>query len=231
MKLRPRYPLQFLVSFLAACLLWYSLAANRGEEISVRGVRAQLTLVNIPSDLVLISTVPDTVAVQLRGPLSQALDPRVPLEVFLDLSDARPGVGSYPINGSDVRLPGGVDNVEVVSVEPSSLALELERELTRNIPLQPVVEGEPAPGFEVAEVRIFPSQITLEGPESRLAELEFVATTPISIEGASGLVEATVRPQIEDPQLRVLTVAPTLVTVEVLPMPSPTPTPVQQRRR
>jgi YbbR domain-containing protein len=230
-KLRPRYPLQFLVSMLAACLLWYALAADRGEEISVRGVRAQLTLVNIPSDLVLISTVPDTVAVQLRGPLSQALDPRVPLEVLLDLSDARPGVGSYPINGSDVQLPSGVDNVEVVSVEPSSLTLELERELTRSVPLQPVVEGEPAPGFVIAEVRIFPSQITIQGPESRLAELEFVATTPVSIEGATGLVEAAVRPQIADPQLRVLTVAPTLVAVEVLPLPSPTPTPAQQRRR
>ena len=63
--LRPRYPLQFMVALVAAFLLWYALAAQRSENISVRGVKARLTLVNIPRDLVLTSSVPDTVSLQL----------------------------------------------------------------------------------------------------------------------------------------------------------------------
>ena len=74
MSLRPRYPVQFLLAVVAASVLWYLLAGQRTENISVRGVRATLTLVNLPRELVLTSTVPDTVALQLRGPLSRALD-------------------------------------------------------------------------------------------------------------------------------------------------------------
>ena len=222
MKLRPRYPLQFLVSLLAACLLWYGLAAQRGEEISVRGVRAQLTLVNMPRDLVLTSGVPDTVAVQLRGPLSRALDPRVPLEVLLDLSEARPGTNSYSINDNDIRLPA---EVEVVGVEPAAITLELERQLTRNLPLRPTVQGEPAPGFLLGEVHIVPPMITVQGPESRIAELEYVLTSPISVEGATLPVEDTVLPQLTDPLLRSPLVAPAEVLVEVMPEPTPESTP------
>ena len=65
--LRPRYPVQFLVAILAAFLLWYALAAERSENISVRGVKAHLTLVNIPRDLVLTSSVPDTISNSYGG--------------------------------------------------------------------------------------------------------------------------------------------------------------------
>lgn len=222
MKLRPQYPLQFFVALLAACLLWYAWAGQRGEEISVRGVRAQLTLVNIPRDLVLISTVPDTVAVQLRGPLSRAIDPRSTLEVLLDLSNARPGPNTFPINGSDIPLP---PEVEVVSVEPAAMTLDLERRETRFVPLRATLEGVPAPGFVLGEVLIVPAQITIQGPESRVADLEFVETTAISVEGASGPIEGSVRPQIPDPLVRSVMVAPALVVVDILPAPSPTPTP------
>ena len=224
MKLRPRYPVQFFVSLLAAFLLWYWLAGERGEEISMRGVRAHLTLVNMPRDLVLTSTVPDTVAVQLRGPLSHALDPRVPLEVLLDLGDARPGVNSYPINVSDIPLP---PEVEVVGVEPSAIVLELDLQQTRNLPLRPTVEGSPAPGYILGEVRINPAMITVQGPESRLVDLEFVRTSGISIEGATGPVEGTVMPQLIDPLIRSPLVAPARVVVDVLPVPTPTPTPLE----
>ncbi len=228
MKLRPRYPLQFLVSLLAAFLLWYALAAQRGEQISVRGVRAQLTLVNIPRDLVLTSTVPDTVAVQLRGPLSRALDPRVPLEVLLDLSDARPGTNTFTINARDIPLP---PEIEVESVEPGSITLAVERQMARAVPLRPDVEGEPAPGYDIGEIRIEPSEVTVQGPESRVADLDYVDTTPISIDGATGPVEASVQPRLADPLLRLLTVAPARVVIEVTRPPTPTPTPAPQPRR
>ena len=117
MTIRPRHPMQFLVALIAAFLLWYALAAQRSENISVRGVKARLTLVNIPRDLVLTSSVPDTVSLQLRGPLSRALDSSNPPEVLLDLADARPGLNSYPINERDIPLPAEVD---VVSVDPAA---------------------------------------------------------------------------------------------------------------
>ncbi len=214
MTLRPRYPLQFLVALIAAFLLWYALAAQRSENISVRGVKAHLTLVNIPRDLVLTSSVPDTVSLQLRGALTRALGTSNLPEVLLDLSDARPGINSYPINASDIPLPA---EVEVVSIDPPAITLELERQETRQVPVDPSVTGVPAPGFVVGEVSVMPTQITVQGPESLLMALTHVDTSPISIEDAAGPVEALVEPLLPDALLRAIGVGPIEVVVEIVP--------------
>ena len=214
MNLKPRYPMQFLVALIAAFLLWYALAAQQSENISVRGVQARLTLVNMKRDLVLMSSVPDTVSLQLRGPLTRALNSANPPEVLLDLSDARPGLNSYPINASDIELPA---EVEVVSVDPPAITLELERQETRIVPVRPTVSGAPAPGFVIGEVRVIPAQFTIQGPASLLMALEYVETGLISIEDAAGPVEAMVEPLLPDPLLRAIGIGPIQVVVEIAP--------------
>jgi len=227
--LRPQHPVHFMVALVAAILLWYGLAGQKNENISVRGVKAALTLVNMSRDLVLMSSVPDTISLQLRGPLSKSLDAAAGLEVYLDLADARPGTSSYTIDAAGIPLP---DDVEVVSIEPAAIDLVLERLTSNNIALLPMVDGVPAPGFTIGEIRVSPVQISVQGPESRVLELELVETTPISVEGATGPVEATVMPRLPDPLLRSLTVVPLVVIVDVVPMDTtPTPTPEPGRGR
>jgi YbbR domain-containing protein len=206
--------MQFLVALVAAFLLWYALAAQRSENISVRGVQARLTLVNMKRDLVLMSSVPDTVSLQLRGPLTRALNSANPPEVLLDLSDARPGLNSYPINPSDIPLPA---DVEVVSVDPPAITLELERQETRQVPVRPAVTGIPAPGYLIGEIRFLPAVFTVQGPESLLLALDYIDTSPISIEDAAGPVEAMVEPLLPDPLLRAIGVGPIQVVVEIAP--------------
>lgn len=230
MSLRPRYPAQFLLALVAASVLWYLLSGQRDENISVRGVKATLTLVNLPRDLVLTSTVPDTVALQLRGPLSRALDTSSLIEVLLDLSDARPGTSTWAIDDNAIRLP---PQVEVVSVEPATITVDLERLQTRYIPVRPLLEGVPAPGFEIRTLTAAPQQLMVQGPGSRLDPLEAVETTPVSIEGATGPVEATVQARLPDPLLRSMTVTPIVVTVDIGPPPTPEtePTPTAGKKR
>ena len=227
--LRPQHPLHFMVALVVAILLWYGLAGQKNENISVRGVKAALTLVNMPRNLVLMSSVPDTISLQLRGPLSKSLTAAAGLEVYLDLADARPGTSSYTIDGAGIPLP---DDVEVVSIEPAAISLELERLTSSTIVLQPTVEGVPAPGFTVGDIRISPIQVNVQGPESRVLELEQVETTPISVEGATGPVEATVMARLPDPLLRSLTVVPLVVIVDVVPLDTtPTPAPESEQGR
>lgn len=213
--LRPRHPLHFVVALVAAILLWYGLAGQQDQNISVRGVKTALTLVNMPRELVLMSSVPDTISLQLRGPLTKSLSAAAGLEVYLDLSEARPGTSSFTIDAAGISLPS---DVEVVSIEPSAITLELERLISNNISLQPLIEGVPAPGFTIGEVRISPVQVNIQGPESRVLELEVVETTPISVEGATGPVEATVLPSLTDPLLRSLTVVPLVVIADIVPV-------------
>jgi len=221
--LRPRHPLHFIVALVAAVLLWYGLAGQQNQNISVRGVKAALTLVNMPRELVLTSSVPDTISLQLRGPLNKSLDVATGLEVYLDLADARPGTSTYDIDAAGIPLP---TDVEVVSIEPKAVTLELELLINANLPLAPVVEGVPAPDFVVGEIRISPLRVNIQGPESRVGALDVIQTTPVSVEGATGPIETTVLPRLADPLLRSLTVVPIVVVVDVMAVdaePSPDP--------
>lgn len=216
--LRPRHPLHFLAALVAAILLWYGLAGQQDQNISVRGVKAALTLVNMPRELVLMSSVPDTVSLQLRGPLTKSLNAAAGLEVYLDLAEAGPGTSTLTFDASSIPLPA---DVEVVSIEPADITLELERLISGNLVLDPVVEGVPAPGFLMAGVRVSPSQVAVQGPESKVMALDTVRTSPVSVEGATGPIEATVAPRLPDPLLRSLTVVPIVVRVDVVPADAP----------
>jgi len=225
-SLRPQHPIQFLAALIAAFLLWYALAADRVENISVRNLKAPLTLANIPRDLVVVtSSVPDTVSLQLRGPLTRALDSGNPPEVLLDLSDARPGLNSYLINVRDIELPR---EVEVVSIDPPAITLELEQQKTRVVPVQPRIEGTPAPGFVLNGYRVVPAQYTVQGPESLVLALEFIDTSVISVEGATGPVEAMIQPILPDPMLRILGIGSTQIIIDIAPVPEPTEAPAQK---
>ncbi len=216
--LRPRHPAYLLVALIAASLLWYVATSKRRASISVRSTKANLTLVNMPSGLLLTSSVRDTVTLQLRGPLTLNPAASGSLEIFLDLTEAVAGRSIYPIDVSGVRLP---PEVEVIAVEPTEIEIGLERVLLRSLALSPVVEGSPAPGFMVNFIHVEPTRITVQGPESHLSTLENVTTTSISVEGATGSVEAVVTPLLSDPLLRSLTGSPVTVRVNIGPQPLP----------
>jgi len=226
MSLRLRHPVYFLVAFIAACLSWYAATGKRRATISVRSVRTSLTLVNLPSDLILTSGVPDTVTLQLRGPLPLLSQESGNLEVYLDLSEARPGKNAYQIDPSDLDVP---PEIEVLSVEPAEIELELERLIIRSIPVRPRLVGQPAPGFEIGAVRAQPEKIRIQGPELHLKDLKELSTEALSVEGATETLETEVGLQLDDPFLRTVGSAPLKLRVEILPV--TTPTPVPRRRR
>lgn len=222
MSLRPRHPGLFLLALAAAAALWHLSSADRREDVSVRGVKAALTLVNIPPDIVITSTVPESVSVQLRGPLSRALEGRATVEVLLDLANARPGVQSFAIDDADIQVPR---EVSVVSVDPPEITLQLEGLEIETVPVRVELQGAPAPGFAVGAVRVAPARIALQGPTSLLDALDDVETMPVEIEGATEPVEATTQPRMPHPLVRTLTGVPLLVRVDIVPAPPPQPSP------
>lgn len=230
MSLRPRSPLRFFLALVVAVLLWYALAGQRRESISVRGARATLTLVNLPRDLVLVSDVPDFVALRLRGPRSTVSGITEELEVLLDLADAQPGVRTLTIDPESIPLPA---EVAIVSVDPAEITLELERLASRLLPVVPTIEGSPAPGYVVAQVVTTPNQVMVRGPGTRLRNLTEIRTSSVSIEGLTTDVRAESRLVVEDTLVRPASTDPIVIDVDIAaePTPTPSPTPAPRRRR
>jgi YbbR domain-containing protein len=199
-----------LLSLGLAVLLWMAVA---GEEIVERGLRVPLELQQLPANVELSGDVPSAVDVRVRG-ASDALS-RVgagDVVAVLDLRAARPGRRLFPLTPDQVRVPVGV---EIVQVTPSAVAMTFEASATRMVPVQPSVDGRPAPGFVVGTLTADPATVEVVGPESVVKRATEVLTEPVLIAGARDRVKETVTIGVLDPALRLKSAKTAVVTVQM----------------
>ena len=203
-----------VVSVALAVLLWMVVS---GEETVERGLRVPLELQQVPAGLELLGDVPATVDVRVRG-ASGTLS-RVGTGdaiAVLDLRSARSGRRLFPLGPDQVRVPFGV---EVVQVAPSAVAMSFETSATRRVPVVPAVDGRPAPGYVVGTLAADPETVEIIGPESAVKRATEVLTEPVSVTGARGQVKQTVVLGLLDPSLRLKTARSATVSVQILPAP------------
>jgi YbbR domain-containing protein len=196
-----------------AVLLWVTISGQQVE----RNVLVQLQFRNIPGTLELSGDAPRTVDVRVSGAagLISALEP-YQVVATIDLTDARPGLRVFPLTNEQISVPLGV---EVKSVDPATISLTLEKSGSARVPIKPTIDGEPAPGFEVADVTWTPQMVDVVGPETRLADLDAVVTERISIEGAKSNVVDTVSVGVTDSAVRLRQAQSARVTIRIVPAP------------
>ena len=199
-----------LLSIGVAALLWLVVTGDPEVE---RTIRVGLELQRAPAGVELVGTVPDTVAVRVRGAASQlsGLGPGN-LSVVVDLDGVRPGRRLFPLTADQVTVPYGV---QVAQVTPSALPLAFEATAGRVVPVRPRIEGTPVPGHSVTNVSVNPSQVRIEGPESAVNGLTEVMTEPVSVERATSLVREAVTIDLADVGVRLSGGGTAVVTVTV----------------
>jgi YbbR domain-containing protein len=202
------------LSVVLALLLWMIVS---GEEMVERGLRVPLELQQVPLGLELTGEVPATVDVRVRG-ASGALS-RVStgdVVAVLDLRSARSGRRLFPLTPDQVRVPFGV---EVVQVQPSALAMAFEPSASRRVPVMPAVDGRPAPGYVVGALSADPKTVEVIGPESAVRRVTEALTEPVSVSGARDRVNQSVILGLIDPSLRLKNTRSAMVTVQIVPAP------------
>jgi YbbR domain-containing protein len=195
-----------------ACLLWLLVA---GERVVERVMRAPVEFQNLPAGLELVGIPPDTVEVRLRGS-SGALSRMASgdMAAVLDLRTARPGRRLFHVTPTQITVPYGI---EVVQVGPSTLTMEFEMTGFRIVPIEPVIEGKPADGFEVTKVTTEPATVEVTGPESALKRLENAVTEPLSVANENRSVKESVTIGVPDASLRLRAPQSAVVTVTIAP--------------
>ena len=203
--------LKFL-STTIACLLWLVVA---GERVVERVMRAPVEFQNLPAGLELVGIPPDTVEVRLRGS-SGALSRMASgdMAAVLDLRTARPGRRLFHVTPAHITVPYGI---EVVQVGPSTLPVEFEMTGFRTVPIEPVVEGKPADGFEVTKVTTEPQTVEVTGPESALKRLAHAVTEPVSVADENRSVKESVTIGVPDASVRLRAPQSAVVTVTIAP--------------
>jgi YbbR domain-containing protein len=167
--------LKFL-SLLLALALWFAVS---GEERTETSLNMTLEMVNLNHNLMVTSEVPPAIQVRVVGSrsiinnLSQSRQ-----TTTLDLSGYKSGRHSFSLGPNSFSLPRGV---QVVRIQPNPITLTLAATITRTLPIKPVLENNPAEGYELVSVHTRPAQVTVRGPAPELAELQFIATLPIDL--------------------------------------------------
>lgn len=203
-----------LLAIVAAIAVWMNASVAKREAMSERVL--DVTVTYNPKRQVLLLNPTPTVKVRLRGSDRKIrnLNP-LTIEVLVDISRSEAGLVEAHLGADNVVRP---DDLDVVSVEPNLLRLQLDREASQLVAVRPRLVGEPAAGAQPLEARVTPDAVLVSGPESTLRRLTAVETSPIHLDGHALSFSETATVQSPDSLVRI--VQPTRVKVEV-PMQAP----------
>jgi YbbR domain-containing protein len=160
----------------------------------------------------LMTPIPASIHVTLRGP-ARAIDRLiqtgiVPIEI--DLREGhRESIGFEPKNFS---FP---PETTITIIDPPSIDLEWEDVVTRQIPIQAAITGQPADGYVVkGEPDVDPTQLTVRGPVSVIEVMQFARLAAFDVSGLSEGVHRR-RIAIDAPPVRARYIGPSAATVTV----------------
>ncbi|MFW5713764.1 MAG: YbbR-like domain-containing protein [Brevefilum sp.] len=149
----------------------------------------EMEVIGLASELTIVNDIPNQVNLSLRAPtsiLNRLENDANLIEVTLDLSGLEAGVHNL---SPQVNI--NLSPVEVVSINPSSVFVNLDAIVTRTFPIRILTVGNPAIGFENGEPELGEENVTVSGPQSKVDSVEEVMGE-ISIVDAAENIQRTV---------------------------------------
>jgi YbbR domain-containing protein len=217
-----------IVSVILACVVWFIVSAPRRGRVRERIVTASLSLVGVPSDLMITTDIPSSVSVRVRGRVQElrALASQS-LEASADLSQIdRSGEVEITIRPQHINTP---EEIEVVSIQPNKVRFRIEQVRQSAVAIRPFLDGDPPSGYIVGEATASPDRALVSGPASQILKLSEVTTERIIMTGRTATFVQNVAVVSDSPLVRVISPVTTQVTVPVLAEVGPNPPDASQR--
>ena len=198
--------------------LWLSVGGQTHasqDEVMLHGL--DVSLRNLPPNLIITGTDPIQVDVHVRGTKEQIRELRLAaalrasdLVPTADLATAQEGIYRFPLKL--LGLPDGVTLINgVLGISPSSVRVILEPIRTREVTVEPHVVGQLPPGYKLGKVEVTPNTVTLSGAESRLRDIDRLQTTTVNLNGRTATFTENVDVDITDPDI--VPVGPSRITL------------------
>lgn len=198
------------ISFAAAVFLVAYQRSQEDERTRTVAFGLDVQLPEAAKRKELMTPIPPDIRVTVQGSLS-ALEELSASANTLEL-DLRSGtVGHVTFSPDQLKLPPGT---RIKNIEPTTLDLEWQNIIEREVPIQTSVAGEVAPGHELASAIVVPEFTTLKGPEKVVGVVQSVRVAPFDLSGLStGIYERQLA--LEPAPTRTTYEGPTTVTVSV----------------
>jgi len=209
-------PGAMVLAILIASFLW---AVSQGQANIEQRVEVAVELRQIPDDLVITERTADALSLHLRGTAAALRNIDKKALVFpVDLSKSKRGTTTINVPNPPVELPRGVTTSQLA---PSQLAVTLDSKARKSVSVKPDIEGEPAEGFRLKELRVVPARVWLAGARSQVLRLDEVVTEPVDLTGLAATEEREVRLYLGGGRVWKEDETPVRVVIEIEPVAPP----------
>jgi len=220
------WPLR-LLSLATAIVLWLVFSYS-GRQ----GTSSERTLTNVPVTYntpqgYLLMNPTSSISVRVTGG-EQAVLNVTPFQVSAVVSlGPRAGIQEIVLDERHIERPG---NIEVVSITPDRLSLDVDREIEKKLRVVPDPRGEPAAGAVEGRHSAQPEFVTVKGPQKSLESRDTIFA-PVSIAGRAHSFEQSVTLDTADPLVQVVGSSTVRVAVVLEPPSLQSGMPQQRPRR
>jgi YbbR domain-containing protein len=206
-----------LLALVLAIAVWISAVTSADPDEVQTLSTVPLSVIGQDPSLINLEDLPSTVEVTLRAPRSvweQFTAQENSVQATLDLSGL--GSGEYTL-GVQITIPSNLRPYQIALVNPTSITVHLEPLATRTLPVELLLTGEPALGYQTGKQTVDPQTVTISGPDS-IVKQAIRAKILLSLAGARGSIDQSIRVQVVDEnnsQLPGILVSPDLIHVSI----------------
>ncbi len=172
-----------IISILFALVLWLYVMGEVNPETNKVFNNLEVQLLNVEelrkSGLVIIDQEDFTVDVKITGRTNELYKiSQEDIKVSADLRGFQQGINSIPL---EISSPA---NITIEDIQPKQIKVRLDKVVKRQKPVTIKINGDPSTGFEVGELNITPTEILVEGPQTKVNDVAEVIGE-INVDGKS----------------------------------------------
>jgi YbbR domain-containing protein len=186
----------FLWAFLMALAVWVAAVATADpDEVRTFPNPVPVEIIGQDPGLVITGAIPRQIELTLRAPNSvwnRLVSEENAVRAILDLSGLTRGEHELQI-----QIQISVRPVRIISATPQTVSVDLEPLATQSFPVNLVITGQPAIGYQVGEALLEPEEVIISGPQSQVERVAQVRVA-INMEGLRESVEQTLTVQPVD---------------------------------
>ncbi|EFI35389.1 YbbR family protein [Desulfonatronospira thiodismutans ASO3-1] len=166
-----------ILAVVMAVFFWYLIS---GQEKVEMWVDVPVEVSHLSEDYTVISGMVSKVTVRCRATktMLSRMD-MARLAYNLDLSGLEQGENTIVLDPKRINLPRAVQAVEIT---PARLELEVDRIVSRELPVEVVWTGAISPYYELKNKMVEPAALHVRGPEKILKNMDTVKTRPVAVD-------------------------------------------------
>ena len=171
-----------------AIFLWLNVVTSKVYEDVVQ---IPLRVQCLSSDRVVAGPVPETVTVKFVAKGRQLLLLRLSdVQLIHRIFGKDVGVSSYTLSASDIAMPVRADVQAVEIIDPTSVQVDVDVQVTKGVPLEPRLTFDLSAGYvHIGPVQVEPETVVVSGPQRLVASLERVFLDSLDLAGLKERVD------------------------------------------